>query len=151
MTIEPMRWQPPEVRERGSFDVLLVQEGRLEHAQLPRDVDAGSEAVRELIGNYFTSCFNVDGLVGYCDDEFLLADPDTIDRNWNVLLEAGALREEAYPIGGPIVITGVTAEGETRSLTPEEAARFSIDTNRGFAVQVDGRAKYIPMLCYRKA
>lgn len=151
MTIEPMRWEPPKIREQGSFDALLVTEGRLEHVQLPRDVDAGSEAVRELIGNFFTSCFNVDGLVGYCDNEFLLADPDTVDRNWNVLLEAGTLRQVAYPIGGPIVITGVTAEGETRSLTLKEAARFSIDPDHGFSVQVDGRAKYIPMLCYRKA
>lgn len=112
---------------------LLVKNGELQQVEIK-----SSQHIHELIGNWFTSCFTVISpdrphvwIVGYCDDEFLLRE----DVSFNVVLESGTLYSEAYPIGGPIVITGVRQrDGETVSLTSTEMQRFFVDHHKVYTV-----------------
>ena len=73
-------------------------------------------------GGLFTTCFRVDRLTGFCDDEGAIngrTDPSAIP-------EPGVLRRDVVRIMGPIVVVGEKRNGESRALTDEEVARFSL-------------------------
>jgi hypothetical protein len=94
-----------------------------EELTLPDEERANYEAIRDAIGGWVSSCFSVPGseggcIYGYCDDEFLL----TGRKDWSVCLGDTFRTDAPYPIGGPVVITGVTSGGETRGLTEKEAS-----------------------------
>jgi len=134
-----------------ALNALVVRDGRIDRIKLQVQGDSGVVHLHNLIGNYFTTCFNVGkGITGFCDDEFLLKDPEEIAKNWNVVLEAGTLRQDRYPIGSVIVIVGHTRDGESRSLTEEEMDRFTIDPHQGMGIWVEKQIRLVPTLCYRK-
>jgi hypothetical protein len=103
---------------------LIIKPGGLsvEPLELPDDEQGNYQAIKKEIGGWMCSCFKVPGsnggfIYGYCDDEFLL----TGRKDWSVCLGATFRTDAPYAIGGPVVITGVTGGGETRSLTEREA------------------------------
>lgn len=119
---------------------LVIKNGIIRPYVFAGSDDDNANEIHDLIGNTFTTAFRVPGqtsglsIDGYCDDEFLLR--NSVD--WNVVLEANTLRQEYYPIGGPIVVIGGNNRtGESRSLTDAEMERFSIDKGFGM-ITVNG-------------
>lgn len=111
---------------------LLVTGAEIEQVKVTT-----ARSIHDLIGNWFTTCFNVPSpdrpdvfLTGFCDDEFLLRKHP--EEHFTVVLEFGTLYAEPYPIGGPIVITATSRyNGETVSLLHAEMERFFIDERMG--------------------
>lgn len=113
---------------------LIMKPGAdsLEVIELPDDDTLHYNAVKKLIKadqpveGWLTSCFTVQGdrskIVGYCDDEFLINGR----QDWCVLLGETLRLDAPYPIGGPVVIGGVTQAGGNRTLTSNELSHFTL-------------------------
>jgi hypothetical protein len=129
---------------------LKVARGRIEPIELS-DASASQE-IHDAIGDFFSTAFTVwlgtyddDRIVGFCDDQFLLKDPDAVE--WSAALGL-TLYAEWWPIGNPLVIVAHTPDGEARSLTDDEAAGFQF---RGVCVLRPGeraRPLALPVLEY---
>lgn len=125
---------------------LLVQKGMIEGV-----IVLNSDHIHRLIGNWFTTCFNIESrdrknvtLTGYCDDEFLLRENPA--AGFNVVLEYGTLYASPYPIGGPIVILATSSRtGNSLSLVEDEMERFYIDERMGIRLP----DRNVPTLRYR--
>jgi len=111
---------------------LLIKDGKIEPVWIDK-FGHGANAVRELIGDAFCSCFHIPittsrVLVGYCDDNFLQKPELTL----NVFLSANIYDWPApgYPIHGPIVVSAVRVP-DTVSMTDTERSRFYIEDSSG--------------------
>jgi hypothetical protein len=133
------------------MNALLVKDGQISRITLPDSDSGSSDAIRQHIGNWFTSCFTVNGvganniIMGYCDDEGLLTDtPD-----WNVIPD-DTLRLDMQPIAGPIVIVGGDdSNGETRSLLDVEMEMFTLEPSPIGVRTADG-IKTLPLLHFQR-
>lgn len=128
---------------------LLVANGKIEPIEVSEST--GEKSIRSYIGNVFTTAFRIPrgdlSIDGYCDDEFLLRD----NPNWNVVLEAGVLYHEPYPIAEPLVILGGNNRtGESISLTAAQMHAFSIDESMGLLIMQKGQARVVPLLRYKE-
>lgn len=146
------------VEETGTDSVkaLLIKNGVIRKISLPLDENTAADEINRLIGNWFTSAFHVPlegggSLTGYCDDEFLLHDAETIFKSFNVALGPSLRMDAPYPIGGPIVVTSVGSQGETRSMTDEEADMLYLHERIGVEVQntQNGETRQLPVLAVR--
>lgn len=135
---------------------LLIKNGEIRKVKLPLDEGSASEEINRLIGNWFTTAFRVplkdgESLVGYCDDEFLLHDAETVFQNLNVALGPSLRADAPYPIGGPIVVTRVGDYGETLPVTLEQAKMLYLHDRIGVEAQnpETGETRRLPVLAVR--
>lgn len=131
---------------------LLIKKGVIEPVELSDDMTDQGKSIHDLIGNYFCSCFHVAGvgtgntIMGFCDDEGLIHDtfPD-----FNVVPDFN-LRSDNQPIAGPIVIVGVTEEGDNRELTEVEMEMFTIDKTNVMIIIGPSNLYDVPSLAFNR-
>jgi hypothetical protein len=125
------------------MSALVVRAGVIERIALDKQAD---ESIHALIGDTFSSCFQVIGsgagrrIIGYCADDYT--------RNglpWNVQLDTNLYRG-GWPIAGPVVITAAILP-DTVGMTELEMSAFHILPRHRFTFK--GQEGVAPILTFR--
>ncbi|HEY7234544.1 MAG TPA: hypothetical protein VH539_10370 [Gemmatimonadaceae bacterium] len=111
-----------------SHQGLLIKDGAITRVQIGTERD-GASSVHGLIGDFFSTCFNVPGngrhrlIVGYCDDLYLTKSRAQVP--WNVFLDPHSLYKGGWPVAGPIVVCAHIAP-DTVSMSEAELSAFHV-------------------------
>jgi hypothetical protein len=110
------------------MDAIIIRPNtpHLTVISLPKSSEAARKKMQTMLDGWPVACFAVrtahGSVVGYCDDEFILKERD----DFSCALDHTLHDDPPFLIGGPLIISGVYADGAPRGLTQDEIDMFTL-------------------------